>query len=163
MKKLARKGISHVKEIPPNRVRELRKAQNLTLEQLAEMTGIELSIISRIETRQRNINGVELILLSHHLKASPLAIYDLDFGFQDFDTQIDQIRMDGVIIGLLEAYESNRTRPTPADFSRLVTFIYNTAETQRLSLGHVREMAKNLVKIGKKGVKADPALLGKVG
>src|ERR1700761_154115 len=112
MKKLARKRSTPVKEIAANRVRELRKKQNLTLEQLAEMSGIELSVLSRIETRLRNIIGPELIILAHHLKASPAAIYDLDFGFPDTDTAIDQIRMDGVVIGLLEAYESQRTKPS---------------------------------------------------
>lgn len=161
MKKPARKGVTHVKEIPPNNVRLLRKQQNFTLEQLSELTGIELSNLSRIERRQRNITGVELILLSHHLNASPLAVYAMDFGFGEIETPIDQIRMDGVIIGLLEAYESNRTKPAPDQFSQLLVFLYNQAAAKKLSLGQVREMAKNIVKISKKGLKPEPPLLGK--
>lgn len=147
--------------IPENNVRELRKKLKLSQGQLAKVTGIELSVISRIENRQRNISGVELILLSHNLKATPHQIYKVDFGFPSVETLIDQTRMDGVIIALLEAYESNRMKPSPDELAGLITFLYHRAVAQRLSLAHVRDLAKSIVKAGKKGLKADP--LDKVG
>ena len=161
MKKLARKSTAHVKEIPDNRVKELRKKQNLSLAQLEEMTKIELSVLSRIENRQRNITAVELILLSHHLKATPQQVLKVDFGFTTLDTVIDQVRMDGVVIALSEAFESIRAKPAPEEFSQLISFLYQRAVVQKLSLGHVRELAKSIVKVGKKGLKADPVILGK--
>ncbi len=58
-----------------NRLRELRNARGYSQEQLEEMTGIERSKISRIETGTRRISGSEAIYLAEALGATPEELF----------------------------------------------------------------------------------------
>ena len=53
---------------------EKRKACNLTQRELAKQLNIHHSIIGKIETGERQVNVVELIVLCEVLKADPLLI-----------------------------------------------------------------------------------------
>jgi len=51
-------------------LRDLRTSRNLTIEQLANMTGLEYSQISRIERGKINTSVLHLILILHTLQIS---------------------------------------------------------------------------------------------
>ncbi len=51
----------------PNRIREHRNAQDLTIEDLAERTGLSVSYVSRLEKGERNLSIRNLNLFAHAL------------------------------------------------------------------------------------------------
>lgn len=59
-----------------NRIRDLRKAKHVTIEELAELTGISTSHISRIESGQRGLSLENVIRLARALGAEPEDISD---------------------------------------------------------------------------------------
>lgn len=54
----------------PNRIRELRIAEDLTIEELAERTGLSVSYVSRLEKGERNLSVRNLNLFAHALNVS---------------------------------------------------------------------------------------------
>jgi len=52
----------------PNKIREIRKAKGVTLEELAELTGISPSYLSRMEGGKRNVSIQNLSLVAAALK-----------------------------------------------------------------------------------------------
>lgn len=63
------KGV--VMENRPNRIKELRDAANLTIEQVAETTGLSVSYISRLESGARNLSVKNMNLLAHAIGVRP--------------------------------------------------------------------------------------------
>jgi transcriptional regulator with XRE-family HTH domain len=55
----------------PNRIRELREARDLTIEGLAEATGLSTSYVSRLESGQRNLSVKNLNLFAHAFQVDP--------------------------------------------------------------------------------------------
>lgn len=54
----------------PNRIREHRQAQELTIEELAERTGLSVSYVSRLEKGERNLSMRNLNLFAHALNVA---------------------------------------------------------------------------------------------
>lgn len=54
----------------PNRIREWRRSQELTVEELAERTGLSVSYVSRLEHGARNLSMKNLNLFAHALGVS---------------------------------------------------------------------------------------------
>lgn len=54
----------------PNRIREHRTARDLTIEDLAERTGLSVSYVSRLEKGERNLSLRNLNLFAHALSLS---------------------------------------------------------------------------------------------
>lgn len=55
----------------PNRIRELRESRGMTLEELADQTGLSLSYVSRLESGARNLSVKNLNLIGHALTVAP--------------------------------------------------------------------------------------------
>ncbi|KQS90319.1 helix-turn-helix domain-containing protein [Rhizobium sp. Leaf386] len=55
----------------PNRIRELREERELTIEQLAEKTGLSTSYVSRLESGERNLSVKNINLFAHAFEAEP--------------------------------------------------------------------------------------------
>jgi len=55
----------------PNRIRQLRDDQGLTIEELAEKTGLSVSYVSRLESGERNLSVKNLNLFAHALDVPP--------------------------------------------------------------------------------------------
>lgn len=55
----------------PNRIREQREAHDLTIEDLAEKTGLSVSYVSRLEKGERNLSLRNLNLFAHALGLEP--------------------------------------------------------------------------------------------
>jgi transcriptional regulator with XRE-family HTH domain len=146
MKKTSNRRDERSKSVPENRIAEHRQKRNLSQRELAELAGIEASTLNKIENRTRNITGGELITLSRVLK---VPTYDLLVvaGSPTPEFQ-DQIRMNGVIIAVLEAAERSRAKPDPQEMAELISFLYQRSVTQRLSLKEVRELADSHTKTG---------------
>lgn len=58
-------------KVYPNRIRELRDERDLTIEQLAEKTGLSVSYVSRLESGERNLSVKNLNLFAHALEIEP--------------------------------------------------------------------------------------------
>lgn len=64
-----------VRAIPPNKIRAWRKYRgDMSLERLAELTGLAVSTISDVETRKIDITGKTLVELAHALDTTPAAL-----------------------------------------------------------------------------------------
>ena len=64
---------------PPNRIREWRKAANLTLDQLAELVGSTNQHLSRLERGERQLNTKWMNRLAPALRCKPSdLLYDSD-------------------------------------------------------------------------------------
>ena len=144
MKKTAKKGAAPSKTVPENRIAEHRQKRNLSQKELAKLANIEVSVLNKIENRTRNITGEELITLSRILRVST---YDL-LVIEGPPTPefYDQVRMDGVIIAVLEASERGRTKSDPQEMAELISFLYQRSVIQRLSLTDIRELANSHIK-----------------
>jgi transcriptional regulator with XRE-family HTH domain len=152
MKKSAKQTAAPSKTVPENRIAEHRQKRNLSQKELAELANIEVSALNKIESRTRNITGEELITLSRVLRVST---YDLLVVEGPPTPEFyDQIRMDGVIIAVLEAAERSRAKTDPQEMSELIAFLYQRSVTQRLSLADVRELANSHIKPANSGRQA---------
>jgi len=156
MKKSVRAIKEDVMIAPENRVAEYREKRNLSQKKLAEISGIDPTILNRIESRQRNISGVELIELSRALKAPTYELLPVA-NAPSIPEFYDDIRMTAAVMAVLEAYEKHRTKPEPQDVADLVSFLYQCSITKRLSVKDVRELANSHVKASKNGMKSDSA------
>lgn len=58
-------------KIFPNRVRELRKDKGLTIEDLAEVTGLSVSYVGRLENGERNLSVKNMNLFAAALEVEP--------------------------------------------------------------------------------------------
>lgn len=58
----------------PNRIRLLRDERDLTIEELADRTGLSVSYVSRLESGERNLSVKNLNLFAHALEVSPQEI-----------------------------------------------------------------------------------------
>ena len=63
-----------------NNIREQRKAQELTQEQLAFETGLQLSQINRIELGKINTSVVQIAKICAVLEINPNIIFDIDLN-----------------------------------------------------------------------------------
>lgn len=63
--------ICHMDKILPNRIRELRDERDMTIEQLAEATGLSVSYVSRLEQGERNLSVKNINLFAHALDVEP--------------------------------------------------------------------------------------------
>ncbi len=57
--------------MPPNRLRELRKARGLTLQEVGELAGISHVQVSRLEKGGRRLKDTQMTALARALKVSP--------------------------------------------------------------------------------------------
>lgn len=74
------------------RVRELRKARDLTVEQLANAAGLSKSFLSEIETGKKQVNGRRLEALAAALNVQPVdLIADPDVS-SDLAAHLDVVR-----------------------------------------------------------------------
>ena len=55
----------------PNRIREHREARDMTIEELAEATGLSVSYVSRLEKGERNLSVRNMNLIAHALTVAP--------------------------------------------------------------------------------------------
>lgn len=161
MKKTGKSTAYQTVIAPENRVVEYREKRNLSQKQLADLSGIDSSVLNRIEKRLRHISGEELIELSRVLKAPTYELLPIVSGIPCAEFY-DDTRMAAVIIAVLEAYEKYRMKPAAQDVADLVSFLYQRSVTKRLSVKDVRELANNHVKAGKNSLKADPVEFGKI-
>ena len=67
-----------------NRIREIRKSKEITIEQLAEMSGISTSHLSRIESGGRGLGLENLIKIARSLGVEPEEISN-DFSTEDLE------------------------------------------------------------------------------
>lgn len=67
-----------------NQIRKLRKARDLTIEQLAEMTGISTSHLSRMESSLRGLSLENVIRIARALSAEPEDVSD-EFAPEDLE------------------------------------------------------------------------------
>ncbi len=67
-----------------NRIREIRKKNDITLEELAEKTGISHTYLSRIESGKRGLSLENVIRIARALKAEPIELTD-DFNHEDLE------------------------------------------------------------------------------
>lgn len=67
-------------EVPPNRVKELREAQNLTMAELGELIGVEASRINKIEKRIIRIMPDRALALAKALGVTMDDLYSGDDG-----------------------------------------------------------------------------------
>lgn len=58
-------------KIFPNRIREIRKEQDLTIEELADRTGLSVSYVGRLENGERNLSVKNLALFAQALAVTP--------------------------------------------------------------------------------------------
>ena len=58
----------HMDKVLPNRLREIRDDQGLTIEEVAELTGLSVSYVSRLENGERNLSVKNMNLFAHALK-----------------------------------------------------------------------------------------------
>lgn len=58
----------------PNRIKELREERDLTIEDLAEASGLSVSYVSRLENGERNLSVKNLNLFAHALQVQPQEI-----------------------------------------------------------------------------------------
>lgn len=63
--------ICHMDKKAENRIRELRIEREMTIEQLAEATGLSVSYVSRLESGERNLSIRNINLFAHALKVEP--------------------------------------------------------------------------------------------
>ena len=144
MKKTGKRSGAPLKTVPENRIAEHRQKRHLSQKELAELASIEVSVLNKIENRTRNITGGELITLSRILRVST---YDLLVVEGPPTPEFyDQVRMDGVIIAVLEASERGRAKSDPQEMAELISFLYQRSVIQRLSLTDIRELANSHIK-----------------
>lgn len=144
MKKTVKQGVAPPKTVPENRIAEHRQKRHLSQKDLAELANIEVSVLNKIENRARNITGEELIVLSRILR---VPTYDLLVVEGPPTPEFyDQIRMDGVIVAVLEAAERSRIRPEPQEMAELISFLYQRSVMQRMSLSEVKELASSHIR-----------------
>lgn len=144
MKKLAKQSDTSAKTVPENRIAEHRQKRHMSQKELAELANMEVSILNKIESRTRNISGEELITFSRILRVPTYELLIVEGPpLPEF---YDQIRMDGVVIAVLEAYERSRTKPEPQEMAGIIAFLYQRSVTQRLSLAEVRELASSHIR-----------------
>ncbi|MDE2029088.1 MAG: helix-turn-helix transcriptional regulator [Alphaproteobacteria bacterium] len=152
MKKSVKQYAAPSKTVPENRIAEHRQKRNLSQKELAELANVEVSALNKIENRTRNITGEELITLSRVLR---VPTYDLlVVEGPPVPEFYDQIRMDGVIIAVLEAVERSRSKPDPQELAEIIAFLYQRSVTQRLSLSEVRELASSHIRPAGQGRQA---------
>ena len=60
----------------PNRIREIREHLELTIEDIAEKTGLSVSYVSRLESGERNLSIKNLNLFAHAFGISPSEIIE---------------------------------------------------------------------------------------
>jgi hypothetical protein len=106
------------------------------------------------------MTGEELLILSRVLKVPTYELLVVEGPpIPEF---YDEARMDGVIIAVLEACERNRVaKPDPKEMAELISFLYQRAVVQRLSLKDVRELADGHIKASKKNSKPEMRVLRK--
>lgn len=63
--------ICHMDKKTDNRIREWRTERDLTIEQLAEATGLSVSYVSRLESGERNLSVRNMNLFAHALNVEP--------------------------------------------------------------------------------------------
>jgi transcriptional regulator with XRE-family HTH domain len=139
---------------PENRVTEYRQKRNYSQKKLAELTGIDPTILNRIESRQRHISGEELIELMRVLKVPTYEILPVKMS-APVPEFYDDVRMTSAIIAVLEAYEKNRAKPEPQDVADLVSFLYQRSVAKRLAVKDMRDLANSHVKASKNGMKSE--------
>lgn len=59
--------VCHMDKVRPNRIREIRDSLDMTIEDLAEATGLSVSYVSRLENGERNLSIKNLNLMAHAL------------------------------------------------------------------------------------------------
>lgn len=64
----------------PNRIRELRDERDLTIEEVAERTGLSVSYVSRLESGERNLSVKNLNLFAHAFDVAPQEILASETG-----------------------------------------------------------------------------------
>lgn len=60
----------------PNRIREIRKRQGMTLERLAELTELSVSYLSRLESGKRILNAKQMPKIANALGVKPVELID---------------------------------------------------------------------------------------
>ncbi len=63
-------------KIIPNRIRAIREQRDMTIEQLAEATGLSVSYVSRLESGLRNLSVKNLNLIAQVFEVSPGELLD---------------------------------------------------------------------------------------
>jgi transcriptional regulator with XRE-family HTH domain len=58
-------------QTPPNRLKELREEHDMTIEQVAEATGLSVSYVWRLESGARNLSVKNMNLFAHAFKVAP--------------------------------------------------------------------------------------------
>lgn len=66
-----------------NRVKALRKERHITLEQLAELTGLSVSYLSRVENASRGVTLESLATIAKALNVSAAELIDASRAWQD--------------------------------------------------------------------------------
>ncbi|WP_299937371.1 LexA family transcriptional regulator [uncultured Nitratireductor sp.] len=67
----AMREFCHMDKSTPNRIREFREEAEMTIEELAEATGLSVSYVSRLEKGERNLSLRNLNLFAHALDKRP--------------------------------------------------------------------------------------------
>jgi transcriptional regulator with XRE-family HTH domain len=66
------------REIPPNKITAWRNFRKLTLEQLAELTGLSTATLSDMANRKADVTGKSLLDLAKALRTTPGALLEAD-------------------------------------------------------------------------------------
>lgn len=69
-----------MQKIYPNRIRAVRDAHGMTIEQLAEAAGLSVSYVSRLEKGERNLSVRNMNLLAHALKVDAARLLNDEVG-----------------------------------------------------------------------------------
>lgn len=94
-----------------NRIRELRKAQELTLEELAEKTDLSTSFLSRMEANKRGLK------LEHALRVARALGKDLEEVTDEFDPSESHLYADILKRAVVKKGRANK--PPPGDVANL--------------------------------------------
>jgi len=90
------------KQASPNRIRELRKAKRLTLEELAGLTELSVSNLSRLENGKRNLTFPAMALIAKALGVAPSELIDVSRAWVEVEVT-GAVTHDHEIISLINS------------------------------------------------------------
>jgi transcriptional regulator with XRE-family HTH domain len=110
--------------IIPNRIKPLRKERDMTLEQLAEQTGISLGHISNIENHKRGFTTKSLKKIAEALGVKPAELLDTSNAWQDISV-LGIIGQKGVVRAASENGSHHKARKinVPAALGETVALV----------------------------------------
>ena len=121
-----------------NRLHALRKAKNVTLEQLSDETDISIASLSRYETGKRNPKISTIRTLAEYFEVSSDYLegrYETEFDIENIGESIRKLRMANGISktklsnilnfkgrSTMSQYETNKRKPSMKNLNRILNY-----------------------------------------